>query len=68
MSLLKGHCLHKGYVQMPVLRVHNWIYQSAVMIWVHSVHSIQAEHLNMLQWTPWCWNIAGPRAIIKSTI
>ena len=30
MSLLKGHCLHKGYVQMPVQKVHKWIYQSVV--------------------------------------
>ena len=32
MSLLKGHCLHKGYVQMPVHEVHKWIYQ--LHIWV----------------------------------
>ena len=30
MSFLKGHYLHKVYVQMLVQRVHNWIHQSAV--------------------------------------
>ena len=56
-SLMKSHCLHKGYVQMPVQKVHKWIYQSAVactsgytryihsMSWVIYISSVAMDSL-----------------------
>ena len=56
MSLLKGHCLHKGYVQMPAQKVNKWIYQPAVAhLGTQDTQYELSRYIKVLQWTPWCW-------------
>ena len=62
MSLLKGHCLHKGYVQMPVLKVHNYIPQSAIAHLGNMTHGMSRECCSGLLGKR---NIVGPHAIAK---
>ena len=43
MLLLKGHCLHRGSVQMPVLKVHNYISQSVIAHLGNKTHGMSKE-------------------------
>ena len=65
MSLLKGHYLHKVYVQMLVQRVHNWIHQSAV---AHLGTQGTQYELSITMYNGLLGvgrNIAGPHAIVN---